>query len=63
MVVPAFFDLLFLGQTPLNFAAKAGFIDGSASCVALKLLILFWKDEQWENPIVCPPTLHINHGS
>ena len=56
MVVPAFFDLPFLGQTPFNFAAKDGFIKGSTSCVALKLWILFWKDEQWENPRVCPPT-------
>jgi hypothetical protein len=56
MVVPAFFALLFFGQTPLKLAANDGCIEGSMSFVALKLRILFWKEEQWENPRVCPPT-------
>lgn len=55
IVAPAFFALFLIGQTFLKLAANEGCIVGSMSCVALKLRILFWKDEQWENPIVWPP--------
>lgn len=55
IVAPAFFALLFAGQTLLKLAAKDGCMVGSTSCVALKLRILFWKEEQWENPRVWPP--------
>ena len=55
-MVPAFFGLFLIGQAPLKLPANDGFIEGSMSCVALKLRILLWKEEQWENPRVCPPT-------
>lgn len=55
IVAPAFFALLLIGQTLLKLAANEGCILGSMSCVALKLRILFTKDEQCENPIVWPP--------
>lgn len=39
----------------LKLAANDGCSVGSTSCVVLKLWIRFWKDEQCENPRVCPP--------
>lgn len=54
-MAPAFFGLLLMGHVFFKLAAKDGRSEGSTSCVALKLWILFWKDEQWENPRVWPP--------
>lgn len=54
---PAFFTLLFKGHTCVRVAANDRSIVGSTSIVLLKLRILFSKDEQWENPSVCPPTI------
>ena len=54
--VPAFFAPLVFGQMLLKLAAKDGCGVGSMSWVALKLWILFWNDEQWEKPIVWPPS-------
>lgn len=56
MGAPAFFAWLLIGQTFFKLAAKDGFIEGSMSWVELKLWILFLKEEQWEKPIVCPPS-------
>lgn len=52
---PAFLALLWAGQMLLRLAAKEGFSEGSTSWLASKLWILFWKEEQWEKPRVCPP--------
>lgn len=55
IVAPAFLGLFLMGHVFFKLAAKEECSVGSTSCVALKLWILFWKDEQWENPRVCPP--------
>ena len=55
-VVPALLTLLCSGQMLLKVAAKVDFSDGSMSTEPLKSWILFWNDEQWANPSVCPPT-------
>lgn len=55
IVAPAFFGLFLMGHMFFKLAAKDEWSVGSMSCDALKLWILFWKDEQWENPRVCPP--------